>query len=213
MSKIISFEDWWVKLTENDLWWDRIKIKFPRKNLKSVGEDCYTRLLTQPNRLHSGDVADWQKAMWNHCVYAKDEPIKPQLQQEETKEPEAPVVQVSPEEHARRLREWKEKVLSQPFGFQVPKLTKQEYEEEGQVRPKKKIYKPVLDTYEILLKEAIDRVRVEKYEGNRSIDGFALHRVGLHEIFCKSKDDAAEILVEAETRVNDYIEKEKAKRV
>lgn len=219
---MISFEDWWVKVTDDDLWWDRVKMKFPRKNHKAVGEDCYTRLLTQPERLHKEDVGDWRRAFWNACIWIKDEMVRPQLQQEEVKS-QGPIdpknMPLTGEARDKKLQEWKQKILNEPIAKPMPKLTKKEIADEGDWLPKKPApYIPTIKTErESLILEAIATVRAEFY-GDQPIDRFGLRTVGKYEVFAKSEDDALIIIIDAEKRVDDYMkspayEEDKKKRI
>lgn len=134
-----TFEEYWDIVTSNDLWWDNIKVRHARKNIKEIAQEAFIDLLTQPNRLSIADPTDFQKHLSKYLMYAKDEVMRPQLQQEEP-EPVYKVNQLPPlmgEERKKRYGEWLEAI----GGFadkKVPVLLKDQIEETGQTDPPKK---------------------------------------------------------------------------
>lgn len=133
-----TFEEYWEIVTSNDLWYDQIKIRHARKDIKGVAQEAFIDLLTQPNRLAIADPADFQKHLSKYLMFSKDEVMRTQLQQEETK-PVDKVNQLPPligEERKKRYGEWLEAI----GGFadkKVPVLLKDQIELNGQTDPPK----------------------------------------------------------------------------
>src|SRR5688572_4862297 len=120
----VSFEEFWDKLVEDEIWWDRIKIQFARKDLRDVGNTTYDYLLTVPNRLATGDAGDWRQLFRKNCVWAKDKPYGPTLQQVEVKTEEKPQAPpLTGAERLARIKEWEELVKKSETVKPVGKLT------------------------------------------------------------------------------------------
>lgn len=133
-----TFEEYWDIVTSNDLWWDNIKVRHARKNIKEIAREAFIDLCTQPMRLQAADPTDFQKHLSKFLMYAKDEVTRPQLQQVEP-EPVDNVNQLPPlmgEERKKRYGEWLEAI----GGFadkKVPVLLKDQIELNGQTDPPK----------------------------------------------------------------------------
>lgn len=162
---IITFEDFWTKLTADDLWWDRMKYTYGRKDLKKIGNDTYDFLLTQPNRLKADDPGDWRRLFKKTADWAKDKPAGVELQQapkEVKKEPDH--TPTSPERRARWLKVYLWKIQKSKITSTGPRLSLKQIAEEGDWLPKKDApyIQPVM---EIL--QTQQRIQAETDEGRR----------------------------------------------
>jgi hypothetical protein len=135
--KSVDFEDFWTKLTEDDLWWDQIKVKYGRKDLRGIGNDCYIDLLAQSNRWKAQDYADFRKCYQKWLMYAKDAPVAPQLQQQVKEEPKEEVEIVTGQEREEWIKKWMDKVKEAPILKPVQQLSYKEIADEGDWLPKK----------------------------------------------------------------------------
>jgi hypothetical protein len=134
---ITNFEQYWDIVTSNDLWYDNIKIRHARKDIKGVAQEAFIDLLTQPNRLAIADPTDFQKHLGKFLMYAKEEIQKPQLQQEEIK-PE-PIDPNNPPLTGKARSEWLQKWYESLGGFKAERvLLDEQIEEIGEVDPPKK---------------------------------------------------------------------------
>lgn len=135
----VSFEEFYEKLTAHEIWFDQIKMRFFRKNLVDVAKECYLFLLASGNRWAAQDYEDFRRCYLNFLKNAKDAPIRPQLQQEETKKEEStgePVL--TGEARNEWIKKWLSEVQQMPvMKSAIPKLTYKEIADEGDWLPKK----------------------------------------------------------------------------
>src|SRR6187549_984549 len=117
----VSFEDFWLKLQENEPWFDMTKMRFCRKDLKSVANDCYIFLLASEQRWAAQDYQDFRKCYQSFLSNAKDKQVAPTLQQEEKKEPEHQEPIVTGEQRDKYIKEWLEMVKQGEIRSSVPK--------------------------------------------------------------------------------------------
>lgn len=137
-NQIKTFEDYWEIVTSNDLWYDQIKMRHARKNIRKIANNAFIDLLTTPQRLAAADPTDFQKHLSKFLMYAKDEVTRPQLQQEEVKEESKP--SEPPLTGAARMAKIKEflEVLQTGSEFGRMPLIDGQVEELGQTDPPKK---------------------------------------------------------------------------
>lgn len=135
---IKTFEQYWEIVTSNDLWYDQIKMRHARKDIRSIAQNAFIDLLTTPQRLAAADPTDFQKHLSKFLMYAKDEVARPQLQQDEVREePKGP--QEPPLTGEARTAKIKEFVaLLRQVGKQEKPLIDGQVEELGQTDPPKK---------------------------------------------------------------------------
>jgi len=138
-SPVKTFEQYWEIVTSNDLWYDQIKMRHARKDIRGIAQEAFIDLLTTPQRLAAADPTDFQKHLSKFLMYAKDEVCRPQLQQEEVKEePKGPQLPpLTGEARAAKIKEFVA-ILKQVGKNERPLLDEQ-IPELGQVdKPKKK---------------------------------------------------------------------------
>lgn len=135
---IKTFEQYWEIVTSNDLWYDQIKMRHARKDIRSIAQNAFIDLLTTPQRLAAADPTDFQKHLSKFLMYAKDEVARPQLQQDEVREePKGP--QEPPLTGEAREAKIKEFVaLLRQVGKKEKPLIDGQVEELGQTDPPKK---------------------------------------------------------------------------
>lgn len=138
MTAIKTFEDYWEIVVSNELWYDRVKYQYARKDIKKVAQEAFIDLLTQPIRLQKADATDFQKHLSKFLMYAKDEPVRPQLQQQEVKVSEPSEPPLTGEEKKAWLDQWLEEVLKMEDRKIRPLLPDQKEELGGERPPKPK---------------------------------------------------------------------------
>jgi hypothetical protein len=134
-----TFEEYWDIVTSNDLWYDNIKIRHARKDIKGVAQEAFIDLCAQKTRLAIADPTDFQQHLSKFLMYAKEQVQKPQLQQTEP-EPVDKVNQLPPltgEARQAKLKEWFNIVQSFD-GNKIKPLLNEQYSELGQTDPPKK---------------------------------------------------------------------------
>lgn len=198
----MNFESFWDKLVENEIWFDQMKMRYFRKDLRGVANECFIFLLASEQRWKSQDYQDFRRCFQSFLNKAPDMVVRPQLQQVEEKKQE-PEIEISEEEKKRRYQEWYDAVTKVENNFKVPKLTKKQIAEEGDWLPKKTqaTYTPDNDVYLFNLKEEILKVAGQKYKGIYQFDGFKNFNLGLVTVFAKSLEDANEIIATAEQNI------------
>lgn len=195
----ITFEDFWNKLVEDEIWWDRMQYRYARKDLRGIGNETYDYLLTIPNRLNFNDVAYWRQLFAKNAGWKADAPVKPQLQQVEAPKPEAPQAPIlEGEARAKRIEEWKAEVLKSTNNFVMPKITAKEAADEGGWLPKKQQPYHAPNTFLVLVSEAVKKFAGKKYKGLRYIDGFQRFSFGEVSVLAENEADAKEIMKKAE---------------
>lgn len=134
----VSFEDFWNKLVDHEIWYDQMKMRFFRKDLKGVANDCFIFLLASKQRWDAQDYQDFRKCYQSFLMKSKDMEQKPILQQVEqkTEEPEAEIV--TGEKRKQYIDQWLELVKTGPaLQSNAVKLTYKEIADEGDWLPKK----------------------------------------------------------------------------
>lgn len=138
-----TFEQFWLRLIEHEIWYDQMKMRFHRKDLKGIANDCYIFLLASQQRWENQDYQDFRKCYQAFLSKAPDQIARPQLQQTATEEQTThnmPIV--TGEERDKYIQQWLESVKSveQKAGL-VPKLTYKQMADEGDwLPPKEKPY-------------------------------------------------------------------------
>ena len=82
----LTFEQFWTKLIEHEIWYDQMKMRFNRKDLKGVANNCFIFLIASEQRWLAQDYQDFRKCYQSFLMKSPDQLIKPQLQQVEVKE-------------------------------------------------------------------------------------------------------------------------------
>lgn len=132
----MNFADWFTELKSNPLWWMRMQEMYCRKNLDTVANETYTFLLGQETRFKAMNFVDFRSCFFNFAKNAKDEVVRPQLQQIEVKE-DKDWIPVTGEERAKRLKEWEAIVKGSAMVSSVPRTSYKELAEEGGILPPK----------------------------------------------------------------------------
>jgi hypothetical protein len=189
-----TFDDFWDKLTEDEIWWDRIKYTYSSKDHRGVAQECYIDLLAQPMRWEKQDYQDFRRCYQKWLANAKPVPVKPQLQQVEEKAIPEVEYYVDEATHRRRLKEWYDVVMKVDNSFRVPRISKKEAAEEGDWLPKKGLEYHRTPDEIVLMKEAIRKASGEFYKDLRYIKDFQHFTFGEVSVFCASKEDADVIL-------------------
>jgi hypothetical protein len=198
----ITFEDFWNKLVEDDLWWDRMKVSYARKDWRKAGEQTYDYLLTEKARWEAQDYSDFRRIWMKKIVWLPYIQVKPQLQQEETK-PISTDPKLKPlegEERKRRIKEWEAVVLSTVNNFNMPKVTKKQAEIEGQWDRKGVEYHRTPDDI-LIMQDLIKKSAAEFYKDVRYISGFTHFPFGEFTVFAASAEDAQIILDNAMEKI------------
>lgn len=146
----VSFEEFWDKLVEHEAWYDQMKMRFFRKDMKDVAKECYIFLLASENRWACQDYQNFRKCYQNFLKNAKDKPQGPILQQEEKKEekPQSPIV--TGEAREAYIKKWLDTIHNAPAQrVNAIKLSNKEIADEGDWLPKKPAPYPKTDESEI----------------------------------------------------------------
>lgn len=120
----MTFPEWFTELKNNPIWWDSIQLRYGKKDLPGIANDCYIWLLTQPQRLARKDFNDFRVAYQKFLMYAKDK-------EDVQKLPEAEPVVIHPqaltgEARLRKLQEFERLLKSMPALKPVGGLTAKE---------------------------------------------------------------------------------------
>lgn len=136
--KSINFEDFWLKLQENEPWFDQIKMRFCRKDLKPVANECFIFLLALEQRWAAQDYQDFRKCYQSFLTKAPDKPVAPQLQQTEVKEEKKSDPPLTGEARMAWIKKWEAEVKGSPMMQTCAvKLTYKQIADEGDWLPKK----------------------------------------------------------------------------
>lgn len=133
----LSFEEFWNKLVEHDIWYDQMKMRFFRKNLKQVANDCFIFLLASEQRWATQDYQDFRRCYQSFLAKAPDEVVRPQLQQEEVKSDKVQAPPLTGEARMNWIKEWEKVVKESTMVNGVTKLTHKQIADEGDWLPKK----------------------------------------------------------------------------
>jgi hypothetical protein len=144
-----TFPEFWTALTENQIWFESLQMRFGRKDIKKCASDAFVYLLADEKLLASGDKVALRKYITSWLMKAPDAPVVPYVPsvEESKKEPENFLVG---EERQKRIRE----VLAEigKVSTPVPPLSKREIEEEGKWE-KKHIPYPSMSPAEVIKHE------------------------------------------------------------
>ena len=133
----LTFEQFYTELQKNEPWFDQMKLRYFRKDLKDVANQCYIFLLASEQRWSEQDYQDFRKCYQNFLQKAPDKITAPSLQQEEVKVVTHSEPILTGEERDKRIAEWLAAVKSQRLTNPVPKLSRKQIAEEGDWLPKK----------------------------------------------------------------------------
>lgn len=133
----LSFEQFWNKLVEHEIWYDQMKMRFYRKNLKQAANDCYLFLLASEQRWIAQDYQDFRRCYQSFLSKAPDEVVRPQLQQTETEPLKKSEPPLTGEARMKWIKEWEKVVRESKMVNGVTKLTHKQIADEGDWLPKK----------------------------------------------------------------------------
>lgn len=137
-NKVKTFEDFWLLLIEHEIWYDQMKMRFHRKDLKGVANECFIFLLASDQRWDTQDYKDFRRCYQSFLSKAPDLIVKPQLQQTAIEEPKHSAPILTGDERQKKLSEWLESVKNvEQQASLVPKLTYKQIADEGDWLPKK----------------------------------------------------------------------------
>lgn len=138
---ITDLPEFLEKIRDNPLWWTRMLEMYPTKDHLQITKEVHLYLLASPERLKTENFADFRRLYQGWCEKHKGE-LKVtvravELKQEPVKEidpKDMPLRRESPE-YIKRTQE----LIDAIQGIEVKKvtpMTKEEREQNGQVRPK-----------------------------------------------------------------------------
>lgn len=133
----MTFEQFWDKLVEHEIWYDQMKMRFYRKNLKQVANDCYLFLLASEQRWLTQDYQDFRRCYQSFLSKAPDEIVRPQLQQVDTEPKKQSAPPLTGEERLAWIKKWESEVKKSQMVNGVTKLTHKQIADEGDWLPKK----------------------------------------------------------------------------
>jgi len=145
----LTFEQFYAKLIEHEIWFDQMKMRFYRKDLKDVANQCFIFLLASEQRWAAQDYQDFRKCYQSFLSKSPDMVVKPQLQQVEVKEESTSEPILTGEERERKINEWLQAVKSVQTVNPVPKLSRKQIIEEGDWLPKKQLPHPSTSVGEV----------------------------------------------------------------
>ena len=145
----LSFEDFWNKLVENDPWYDQMKMRYCRKDLKGVANECFIFLLASEQRWLAQDFQDFRRCYQNFLNKSKDLEHRPQLQQVETEPEKKSDPPLTGEARLAWLKKWEQKVKESKMTSCVVKLTHKQIADEGDWLPKKPEPYPATNEFEV----------------------------------------------------------------
>lgn len=135
----MDFTKFYETLTSEEVWFESCKMTYRNKDYKQVARECYTWLLSQPNRWKLQDYSNFRVAYQRFLFNA---PEKVDLVVRNVAEPVVIHPQaLTGEERERRLKEWQDTINKTPIDKPIPKMSYAELAEIGGVRrPKDKPY-------------------------------------------------------------------------
>lgn len=204
-----TFNEFWTALQENQIWYDSLKYRFGRKDIKKCASDAFVYLLAEEKLLASGDKIALRKYVTSWLMKAPDAPVVPYVPSvEETRGLNTIRPEDEPlkgEARAIWLEKFKATVLETPPVKPIAKISTREIISEGQWEPaKEKPYNNGMDIKLYTLTETIKRFGRRKYKGVYSFTGFSTYKFGLVEVFADSEQNAREILRKAEKYLGMY---------
>lgn len=197
-----TFPEFWTALQENQIWYDSLKYRFGRKDIKKCASDVFVYLLAEEKLLASGDKIALRKYVTSWLMKAPDAPVVPYVPSLAESEPVEVPENMRPlkgEARAIWLEKFKATVLETPPVKPIAKISTREIISEGQWEPaKEKPYNNGLDIKLYTLNETIKRFGRRKYKGVYSFTGFSTYKFGLVEVFADSEQNAKDILRKSE---------------
>lgn len=197
-----TFSEFLGALTENQIWFESLQMRFGRKDIKKCASDAFVYLLAEEKLLASGDKIALRKYVTSWLMKAPDAPVVPYVPSVAESEPVELPENMRPlkgEARAIWLEKFKATVLETPPVKPIAKISTREIISEGQWEPaKEKPYNNGLDIKLYTLTETIKRFGRRKYKGVYSFTGFSTYKFGLVEVFADSDQNAREILSKAE---------------
>lgn len=149
----LTFEEFWNKLIEHEIWFDQIKMRFLRKDLKGVANQCFIFLLASEQRWLAQDYQDFRKCYQSFLMKSPDIQVRPQLQQDEKKEEVSSEPIVTGEKRDQYINQWLQSVKEMKVVSAVPKLSHKEIADEGDWLPKKPAPYPMCNAAEVVKME------------------------------------------------------------
>lgn len=198
----LTFEDFWNRLVENDIWYEIVRMRFHKKDVKKCAGDAFVYLLADGKLIETNDVIAWRKYLTSWLIKAPDAPVAPQLQQVEEPKVVRPEDKPIPKDDPRYdayLKLWQSEVDKFAVDHVVPRVSKKEAIEQGDwLPPKPAPYKSDDDVFMIHLKENVRRFAARKYKGFYSWSGFKNFDIGLIQVYAQNASDAQEFVTKAE---------------
>lgn len=195
---MITFESFWDKLVEDEIWWDQMKVSYARKDWRRAGMQVYEYLLTEKNRWNAQDYSDYRRIWMKKIIWLPDIEVKqrPVVSTSEPDKTQGPILTGA--EREARIKEWLDQVNKATNNFNVPRISKKEAAEEGDWLPKKPTNYNPPKTFLVLVSEAAKKFAGKKYKGLRYIDGFQRFSFGEVSILAENETDAKDIMKKAE---------------
>lgn len=133
-----DFQSWYSELKDNKLWWIRINEMNRNKNLNRIAEEVHAYLMAR-DELKGEDWPRFRTLFQSFARNAKEEAVRPQLQQEVKVEVTVQEPPLTGEARQQKLKEWLDVVNQTPMMKTPPKISYAEIAEQGGVRrPKDK---------------------------------------------------------------------------
>jgi hypothetical protein len=133
------FEEFYNDLVSDDLWFDSMAMIHRGKSVRQAAQLIYGEVLSDPEKYKFYTVQEFRKYVHNKLSYLKPEPVKVVQNWQEIPNSDSPLpapLPSTPEEKAetdKLIAEYLKQLGS--ASKEVPKLTREEIEREGQVRP------------------------------------------------------------------------------
>lgn len=149
----LTFEQFWDKLVEHEIWYDQMKMRYCRKDLKGIANEVFIWLLAQDQRWAAQDYQDFRKAYQSFLNKSPDMVMRPQLQQVESKPEKKSDPPLTGEARMAWLKKWEATVKESKMVNGVTKMSLKQIAEEGGWRPQKD--KPWPKTSENAIRERV----------------------------------------------------------
>lgn len=200
----MKFETWLEDIKSNEIWYEQLMMHQKGKDFKKAALlvfqeatadlEIFARVPISEHRKHIGNKLAKMPVEYSKVIQTHQET------KEEQKEQAPPL---TGEARDKKIAEWLETIKKADANFRVTRamsLTKEQIEEEGQIREARKVlkYVPPPDE-EIILKNNIDLIRKEKYKGRKDPWNFQMFDVEGFRFMAESLEDAREIFLEAKS--------------
>jgi hypothetical protein len=126
---------------------------YSKKNMKLVAQECYTYLLSKPERFKTEDFRDFRSCYQSFLKNSKDDYQAPQLQQKEEVKKDKEWKPASPEHKAKCVAEFDEMMRNAPMLNYYPRMTYKQQVEEGDWIPKKGDPYPITSAREVYIRK------------------------------------------------------------